>query len=148
MIRLIRLQPSKLVLAVRMWRLLLWTVLMTRRRALPVVVERLAHPARRPVRGLAPRRLSRINYRVLRIGPWRPRCLHRALVHFWCLRQQGDAAELVIGLPEAPAGKDAHAWVELDGLDVGPPPGRADHIPLVRYPGPESTTAQEAHEGA
>lgn len=134
--RLTRLHPWKLLLAVRMWRLLLWTVVMTRRRAVPIVVERLAQPARRPVRRLAPRRLSRSNYRVLRIGPWRPRCLHRALVHFWCLRQQADAAELVIGLPEAAATKKAHAWVELDGLDVGPPPGRADHIPLVRYPAP------------
>ncbi len=39
------------------------------------------------------------------------------------LREQGDAAELVIGLPKNPADKSAHAWVELDGVDVGPPPG-------------------------
>ena len=50
------------------------------------------------------------------------------------LRRQGDPAELVIGLPASPRDKDAHAWVELDGRDVGPFPGRNGHVELARYP--------------
>jgi len=49
------------------------------------------------------------------------------------LREQGDAAELVIGLPKNPADKSAHAWVELDGVDVGPPPGRNGHEQMARF---------------
>jgi hypothetical protein len=49
------------------------------------------------------------------------------------LREQGDAAVLVVGLPEAAINKDAHAWVELNGIDVGPPPGRAGHEPMARF---------------
>ena len=41
--------------------------------------------------------------------------------------------ELVIGLPREPKDKDAHAWVELHGMDVGPPPGRGLHEELARY---------------
>ena len=41
--------------------------------------------------------------------------------------------QLVIGLPHTPADKDAHAWVELAGTDVGPPPGRASHEELARF---------------
>ena len=42
-------------------------------------------------------------------------------------------AELVIGLPKNPADKAAHAWVELDGIDVGPPPGRNGHEQMARF---------------
>ena len=49
------------------------------------------------------------------------------------LREQGDEPELVIGLPQTAADKDAHAWVELDGVDVGPPPGRGTHEELARF---------------
>ena len=49
------------------------------------------------------------------------------------LREDGVAAELVIGLPSSPASQVAHAWVEIDGRDVGPPPGRSQHEELARY---------------
>jgi hypothetical protein len=52
---------------------------------------------------------------------------------FRLLREQGDPAELVIGLPDAAADHEAHAWVEVDGRDVGPPPGRGQHEPLARF---------------
>jgi hypothetical protein len=52
---------------------------------------------------------------------------------FRLLHEQGDEAELVIGLPAAAATKDAHAWVEINGVDVGPPPGRGSHEVLARY---------------
>ena len=71
--------------------------------------------------------------RAFLVGPYQPRCLLRALVLFRELRRQGDPAELVIGLPRELVDKDAHAWVEIDGVDVGPPPGRGPHEPLARY---------------
>ena len=37
-------------------------------------------------------------------------------------------------LTESLRHKDAHAWVELAGVDVGPPPGRNGHVELARYP--------------
>jgi hypothetical protein len=54
-------------------------------------------------------------------------------VLFRQLKRQGDDVELVIGLPIGAMDKEAHAWVEIDGHDVGPPPGRGMHEPLVRY---------------
>jgi hypothetical protein len=62
--------------------------------------------------------------------------LFSALVLYRLLRAQGDRAELVIGLPSDARTKDAHAWVELDGVDVGPPPGRSGHLELTRYSAP------------
>jgi hypothetical protein len=80
-----------------------------------------------------PRRLSRAVDRILRIGRRQPTCLVSSLVLFKLLREQGDPAEIVIGLPDSPADKDAHAWVELDGVDVGPPPGRSGHAEMARF---------------
>jgi len=71
-----------------------------------------------------PRRLGRIVGRVLRIGWWRPRCLFSALVLYRFLREQGDPAEFPIGMPLDRRSKDAHAWVEADRIDVGPPAPR------------------------
>ena len=71
--------------------------------------------------------------RTLRIGSHRPRCIFNALVLYRLLREQGDPAVLVIGLPKEAMTKDAHAWVEIDGTDVGPPPGRAGHEEMARF---------------
>lgn len=80
-----------------------------------------------------PERLGRLVTRVLAIGPWRARCLHTSFVLFAMLHGRGAPAVLVVGLPERPQTKAAHAWVELDGRDVGPPPGRGTHVALARY---------------
>jgi hypothetical protein len=82
---------------------------------------------------IPPRQLAWAIDRTLRIGSRRPRCIFNALVMYRLLREQGDPAVLVIGLPKEAASKDAHAWVELDGRDVGPPPGRAGHEPMGRF---------------
>jgi hypothetical protein len=87
-------------------------------------------------RTLPPNLLSRAVSRGLRVGRWQPRCLIRSLVLYRLLRAQGAPADLVIGLAEQPHSPDAHAWVELDGRDVGPLPGRGRHIELARYPRP------------
>ena len=82
---------------------------------------------------LAQRKSGASGHRSLRIGGIRPRCLYNALVLYRLLREQGDQAVLVIGLPPTAANEEAHAWVELSGYDVGPPPGRNGHEPLARF---------------
>jgi hypothetical protein len=104
-----------------------------RRAPLPKVVESFADRHRRALPRLEARRLSRIVHGTLHVGPYRPRCLVNALVLFRLLRAQGDAAELVIGLPHDPRDEEAHAWVEVERIDVGPPPGRGTHEELARY---------------
>jgi Transglutaminase-like superfamily len=103
------------------------------RRPLPELARTLARQdvprVRRP-----PHRLANAVDRTLRLGRRRPTCLVSSLVLFRLLRAQGDAAELVIGLPASPRDKDAHAWVELERRDVGPSPGRNGHVELARYP--------------
>jgi hypothetical protein len=104
-----------------------------RRSRLPEVVSELrVVEAERPYR-LDPRRLGRIIYRMLRVGDRRARCLINALVLFRLLHEQGREPELVIGLPESPEDISAHAWIELDGEEVGPPPGRGVHQEFARY---------------
>jgi Transglutaminase-like superfamily len=104
-----------------------------RRLPLPELVEHLGLPRAAPGIRVAPKRLGQIVGRSLRLGPLRPRCLYTALVLYQLLREQGDEAQLVIGLPREPKHKDAHAWVEVAGMDVGPPPGRRAHEPLARF---------------
>lgn len=103
------------------------------RHSLPDVVRELGTPEATRPRVVGPRRLGRIVYDVLTVGPYSPRCLFLALVLYRLLRQEGQAAEFVIGLPTEAQDKDAHAWVEVDGVDVGPPPGGRDYQPFARY---------------
>ena len=132
--RIDRLSTSrKIGIVVRAW----WYVASIRvallRRPLPDVVRDLSHAggaSRSPVRAV---RVGRMVHRSLTLGPLKTRCLYTSLVTFRMLREQGDLAELVLGLPERPEDKDAHAWVEVDGRDVGPPPGGAGYVELARY---------------
>jgi Transglutaminase-like superfamily len=127
--------PHKARLAARVWLRFALVVLRLRREPLPTLVERLSQVnGRRPRERYRPATLSRAVYRSLRIGNRRPRCLLNALVLFRLLREQGDPAELVIGLLPASPNQRAHAWVELDGRDVGPPPGRFGHDEMARLP--------------
>lgn len=119
-------------IAARAWFWFLAVHVWLRRRDLPGVVARLGRTtgSRHPV---PPVRLGRGVFRALRVGPVRPRCLSNALVLYRLLREQGEPAELVIGLPAEARSSDAHAWVEIDGVDVGPPPGRGAHQELARF---------------
>jgi hypothetical protein len=56
------------------------------------------------------------------------------MVLYTLLRDQGVAAELVIGLPTHGTSTDAHAWVEVAGRDVGPHPGSLGAAELTRFP--------------
>jgi hypothetical protein len=104
------------------------------RTALPALVDRLTPPSATPPRRRYPAAwLGTAVNRALRYVSRDPTCLWRSLVLFRLLRAQGDPAVLVIGLPDRPVDERAHAWVELEGRDVGPPPGRGEHVELARY---------------
>jgi Transglutaminase-like superfamily len=119
-------------LLARVWWACLVVLATLRRHSLPQAVTVLGEASTGEL--LPPALLSRAVSRGLRIGWWRPRCLIRSLVLYRLLRAQGDTPELVIGLPHRPESPDAHAWVELAGRDVGPWPGRGQHVELARYP--------------
>ena len=104
-----------------------------RRAPLPLVVRSFGGPNGDGQQRVEARRLSRIVHGTLHIGPFRPRCLVNALVLFRLLRAQGDPAELVIGLPHEPRDEEAHAWVEIQRVDLGPPPGKGSHEELARF---------------
>jgi Transglutaminase-like superfamily len=125
--------PRALTLALRSQWLFLRVWFRVRRRPLPQVIEELGRVDRiRPSR-TGPVRLGRIVARALSIGRYQVRCLYTSLVLFRLLHEEGVDADIVIGLPREPKDKDAHAWIEIDGRDVGPPPGRAHHVELARY---------------
>lgn len=130
----LRAAGRKLLLIGRMWWWFVWSAVQLRRKPLPLVASSVT--ARRPDQeptGWPPRRTARAVDRALRIGWWRPRCLFRALVVLALVSADGWRAELVIGLPDEPEDKEAHAWVEIGGVDIGPMPGRGGHVELTRY---------------
>jgi Transglutaminase-like superfamily len=114
------------------WRMATEVSIGLRRQALPELVTSLSNKD-----GSRPRPIGLMSHAVsrgLRIGTWQPRCLVRALVLYRLLRAQGEPAVLVIGLADDRPSKEAHAWVEVNGRDVGPWPGAFGHRALARYP--------------
>jgi hypothetical protein len=124
---------GKIVLATRIWRRYIVVRVLLPREPLPELIRRFGRRPPQDRRHLSPQVLSRAVHRALQLRRRRPTCLVSSLVLFWILREQGDPAELVIGLPHVPRSKDAHAWVEVDRVDVGPPPGRGTHRPMARF---------------
>lgn len=129
-------RASRPRLALRVMIAFVRVCLTVRRTPLPEAVTRLAGSTRPQLAAHpeSPARLSGAIHRTLRLGKRRPRCLHSALVLLSLLRAQDQPAVLVVGLPPRAASNRAHAWVELAGRDVGPPPGRSGHQAMVRYP--------------
>ena len=124
---------ANLRLFARVWATFVRVQVEVRRHPLSEVVTRFdIVRARRPREPVG--RLSRAVTRSLRVGPWQSRCLTRSLVLYRLVREQGDAADLVIGLPDQATSSDAHAWVEHLGRDIGPMPGGRGQTELVRYP--------------
>jgi hypothetical protein len=126
--------PAKLALGMRIWLSFFRVRLLLERRSLPGLARELASmdtARRRTI--YHPQTLSRGIHLVLRIGRRRPTCLLNSLVLMDLLRRQGDEAQLVIGLPPKAQNHHAHAWVELDGREIGPPPGRLGHAEMVRF---------------
>jgi hypothetical protein len=128
-----RLSPrERTALAVRVWRSYAYVRWNLRRQPLPALVANLGTRSS-GTSDMPPDRLGRAVQKALTVGSRPPRCLIAALVLYDMLRAGGERVELVIGLPESPTTKDAHAWIEIDGVDVGPPPGRGAHRELARY---------------
>jgi Transglutaminase-like superfamily len=48
-------------------------------------------------------------------GPYRANCLKQSLALWWLLRLKGIESALRIGVRKAPAGVEAHAWIECSG---------------------------------
>ena len=124
---------DKIRLLMRIWKCFLAVKLRSRREPLPRFVAKFGQPRQTTSRRIAPRRLSNAVPIALHIGPWRPTCLMNALVLYRLLREQGDPAELVIGLPDGAADHRGHAWVELETIDLGPFPGQHNHVELARF---------------
>lgn len=59
---------------------------------------------------------SRMVAAASREGLVKGNCLSRSLLLWWLLRREGAEARLRIGVRPTPAGVEAHAWVELDGV--------------------------------
>lgn len=120
-------------LTLRVWTTLIRVTLARRRRTLPEVTRHLSDVPTR-ARGTPVPRLARAVHRTLGIGPVRPRCLTTALVLYRLLAEEGISSEVIVGLPPGSGTVRAHAWVEVNGRDVGPPPGRMHHETLARFP--------------
>ena len=119
----------------RIWTLCAVIMVQLRLRSIPNVVASInMHAGISANPDVSPTRLGSIIARVLRVAGREPRCLIKALVHYRMLREQGLEPVLVIGLPITATDHQAHAWIELNGHDVGPPPGRGEHVALARYP--------------
>ncbi|HJQ96543.1 MAG TPA: lasso peptide biosynthesis B2 protein [Acidimicrobiia bacterium] len=125
---------GKVALAGRIWLTYLRVVALLWRQPLHDVIGVLGRASDRAKPPEVAAHYSRAIHRTLRLGSRRPRCLPSALVLYRLLRKRNIPAELVIGLPATPTSPIAHAWVELDGRDIGPPPGRHRHEELARYP--------------
>ena len=128
----LRLGP-KVRLAIRVWGSYARVRIGLRRSPLPAFVRELGAVAERGD-SHPPALLSLAVHRSLHLGPLRPRCLTSSLVLYRLLREQGTEPKLVIGLPPDARDHAAHAWVELDERDIGPPPGRGCHAPIAHYP--------------
>jgi hypothetical protein len=104
-----------------------------RRSPLPEVVRSLASAGDARLDSVPPTELGRAVDRTLRLFGRHATCLVGSLVLFRLLRRRGEDAEVVIGLPVGVPTHVAHAWVEVDGRDVGPPPGPNGHVQLARF---------------
>lgn len=126
---------EKVSMATHIWIQAMWVHMHLRTRTLPKIVSGGERGAARFTGGTNPAQLGRIVRRVLTVFGRPPRCLIASLVAYRLLKSQGHPVELVIGLPGQASDKDAHAWLELNGRDIGPPPGRSGHVELARYGG-------------
>ena len=121
-------------LAMRIWsRYLLVRLHLARRQPLADTIDALRGRTPASPINQEPRQLGRSVVRALRVGRLQPRCLTLALIHMSLLNDNGTPGQLVIGLPDEARSPRAHAWIEIDGVDIGPPPGRHGHQELVRY---------------
>jgi hypothetical protein len=59
-------------------------------------------------------------------------CLHRSLVLWYLCRRRGVPVTIALGARRTPAGLEAHAWVEHDGVVVNDTTSvQRDYVPLA-----------------
>lgn len=111
-----------------------WAVVLVqiRRTPLPDLIGEMRVP-RRSSPAWTPRRTVANVARLLRFRNRRARCLISSIVGLRMLSMAGYETDVVIGLPNDAADHGAHAWLEVGGRDIGPPPGRGDHVEIARY---------------
>lgn len=124
---------DKIRLSVGIWSRFVRVKWLLRKGDVASAARKLGRARTEPRRRRHPINLGRAVWKALSPGPLRPRCLPVAMVHYRLLVEQGMPAELVIGIPDEAESADAHAWVEIEGVDVGPPPGRGGRSQLARY---------------
>ena len=66
-------------------------------------------------------------------GPFRAKCLPRAIVLWSMLRNERVAAELRLGVRHGDHGFEAHAWVEVGGLPLDEQPEAVPFVPLRAF---------------
>lgn len=125
--------PGKALLVLRVWAEYARVRFLVHRRPLPQLVARLAEAGPARARRQPVARLSRAVARALTVRGRRPTCLVNSLVLFRLLTRQGEPAELVVGLAPESTSHEAHAWVELEGADVGPVPGRGPCVAIAQF---------------
>jgi hypothetical protein len=134
----------KASLFLRIWAWFVLVSVVLRFRPLPSVVRQLSARRNSNRSPIPPVRLGRAVSRSVSLLGYQPRCLTLSLVLYRLLGEQGESPELVVGLPREPLDNKAHAWVEIGGLDVGPPPGRQGHEELARYGAPRKEIGMRA----
>ncbi len=116
---------SQYWLAVRVGLFLCSLPLRVRRQALPLLLERLASPGRRPIVGaLDPERVCRSCGASARLGVFRlpifPKlCLRQSLTLFRFLSRMGHPVEIRFGVRKNGKDLGGHSWVVLDGRALG-----------------------------
>ncbi len=111
--------PAKLLWAVRVYWTWVAVLLRIGRTPLPDLVEQMRGPSRVSLPWSPQRAVANVA-RLLRVRNPGARCLVASLVGLRMLSRMGCGAELVIGLPSNPVDHSAHAWLEVDGRDIGP----------------------------
>ena len=124
--------PAKLLWAVRVYWTWLTVLLRINRIPLPDLVKKMKGQSRVSLPWSPQRTVANVA-RLLRIRDPGARCLVASLVGLRMLSRMGREAELVIGLPSDPVDHSAHAWLEIDGRDIGPPPGGTGYVEIARY---------------
>jgi hypothetical protein len=77
---------------------------------------------------LAAERLSRLAAIAGRRGFVTATCLPQSLLIYGLLRRRGLSPTLMVGVRRAESAFDAHAWVRLEGVELGQ--GELDHTPF------------------
>jgi len=89
------------------------------------------------------REIARLEAAAARNIPWRTNCLEQSLVLWWLLRQRGIQSDLRFGARKDAGRFEAHAWVELEGVNLSG--ADAGHVDFVPFEGPIASLETQTH---